>query len=876
MKKFELLAATALALVVTPPTVARAAAGQQAAGQQAVGQQAGAPVAQPAAEIGPATDDVSAATAPTQNEDIIVTAAKRQQTLQDVPISVSVTSTETIDKAKILDLIDLQTVVPSLKVTQFQNAGQTNFTIRGFGNGNGNIGIESSVGVFVDGVYRSRSASAIADLPEIERIEVLRGPQSTLFGKNVSAGAVSIVTQRPQFHWGMRAEASAGNFGLIQGNASITGPVVKDLAFRVYGSFDQRDGYFNDVVSGGKVNERNRYAVRGDLLFEPSSDLSIRVIADYNHINEICCGVTSIFNGPTTNLIAAPRAGFLGVGKQVADPSRVFDRNLVLSLPPHNVLTGKGISGQADLNIGFAKLTSITAYRTQTDDASNDVDFTGADISNQTTNDKIKTFSQEFRLASNGDGRLNWLVGGFYSDERIDTARDIRYGTDARAFIDAITVTRNPLTGVPTGAPPVGTLELLQSLVTPGIVPGKTYFQAGQGIYDAYHLIDRSYSIFGQADFKITPRLILTGGGAYLNDRKAATSNVVLSDPFSSLNLQNVPQLGFLPFAIIAPGAPGTIPVNLFAGLNAVQFFYADTAGHAPIQFPNANESGILKGDKFTYAARLAYDFPQLLNVYASYSTGWKAGAFNLSSDSRPPNNGIGRTADPENVTVYEVGAKAKFHGGYFNLAVFDQKIKGFQSNAFIGTGYALVNAGQQSVKGFEIDTAYRPVRALALTGAVTYLDPKYDSFTRAPCFSFDARCQVPAGSPPGTRAPQFRDLSGTRPSGIPTWSASASATYTQTLGGGYDAFLRGEFDYASRSSLTDTVPESIASAEIRTVNASLGFETPSHLVVQFWVRNLTQDNYLLGAFRTVIQEGSYSGYPDEPRTYGVTLRKSF
>ena len=173
-----------------------------------------------------------------------MTAAKREQTLQDVPISVSVTSSDTIEKAQIVDLKDLQSVVPSLKVTQFQSAGQTNFTIRGFGNGNGNIGIESSVGVFIDGVYRSRSASAISDLPELERIEVLRGPQSTLFGKNVSAGAISVVTKRPQFDWGLRAEATAGNYGAIQANASITGPITDSIAFRAYGSVNQRDGYF--------------------------------------------------------------------------------------------------------------------------------------------------------------------------------------------------------------------------------------------------------------------------------------------------------------------------------------------------------------------------------------------------------------------------------------------------------------------------------------------------------------------------------------------------------------------------------------------------------------------------------------------------------
>ncbi len=867
MKKFELFAASALALVVAMPAVAQVAPPPPTTVP---------PDAATTATTDTPTDDAGNKVGGFQaDDDIIVTAAKREQTLQDIPISVSVTGVDTIEKAQIVDLINLQSVVPSLRVTQFQSAGQTNFTIRGFGNGNGNIGIESSVGVFIDGVYRSRSASAIGDLPDVQRIEVLRGPQSTLFGKNVSAGAISIVTKLPEFDWHVRAEATAGNYGLMQANASVTGPLSETVAFRLYGNVNQRDGYFRNIVSGGEVNGRDRFSIRGDLLFQPSSDFSLRIIADLNHIDEVCCGASTLFNGPATVLIGAPRAGVLGVGATIGNPARLFDRELVYNTAPNNVLTGKGISAQADLSLGFAKLTSITAYRTQSNRTTLDVDFTGADISNQTTDDRIKTFTQEFRLASDNAGPFNWLLGGFYSDEKIDTGRNILFGRDARAFVDALTVGRGA-NGLPNGAPPVGQLELLQSLVNPTVRPGATYFQQGQGIFDNYKLNDRSFSIFGQIDFKITDRLTFTGGGAYLNDRKKAQSNVVLTDRFALLNLRNVPELGFLPFSLVVPGAPGTIPVNLFAGLNAVQFFYADTANHAPVNFPNANESGILKGDKFTYAGRLAYDLDSRLNVYASYSTGWKAGAYNLSSDSRPPNNGVGRTADPENVTVYELGAKARFNGGFLNLAVFQQSIKGFQSNAFTGTGFALVNAGKQSVKGFELDAQYRPVRPLLLTGAVTYLDPKYDSFTRASCVSFDPVCQVPAGSPAGTLAPQFRDLSGRRPAGIAKWTGSVSATYTQEFGEGYSAFVRGEYDFASKTQLTDTVPANLNTFSLNTVNASLGVSTPYKLDVQLWVRNLTQDKYLLSAFQTVIQSGSFSGYPNEPRTYGVTLRKAF
>lgn len=197
-------------------------------------------------------------------QQVIVTATKREKTLQDVPISVSVTSQATLEQAHITDLIDLQSVVPSLQVTQYNAVGQTNFIIRGFGNGSGNDGIESSVGVFVDGVYRSKTSSALDDLPEVSRIEVLRGPQSTLFGKNVSTGAINIVTVKPQFTFGAKGELGFGNYNAKQIKASVTGPINDTMAYRLSASGNERDGYLKNVTTGSDVNNRNRSSVRGD------------------------------------------------------------------------------------------------------------------------------------------------------------------------------------------------------------------------------------------------------------------------------------------------------------------------------------------------------------------------------------------------------------------------------------------------------------------------------------------------------------------------------------------------------------------------------------------------------------------------------------
>jgi iron complex outermembrane recepter protein len=862
VKKINLISATALSLLFAAPAFAQ-----------------GTPATTP---------QTSADEAEAEGGEIIVTASKREQTLQDVPISVSVTSSQTVERAQIRDLIDLQSVVPSLKVPQFQSSTQTNFVIRGFGNGANNPGIESSVGVFIDGVYRSRSASAIADLPEIERIEVLRGPQSTLFGKNVSAGAISIITKKPKFEFGLKAEATAGNYGQIGGKLSVTGPLSETIAARLSGSFDTSEGYFRNINIGGRVNNRNRYSLRGDILFEPTDTLSFRLIGDYNHINEVCCGAVPIQNGAATAFIGRSKTatvaqGGPGLGAAIGNPARIFNYELVYNENPLNTLTGKGLSLQGDFDLGAAKLTSITSYREQSVRNNLDVDFTGAAIVNQQNGLGIKSFTEELRLVSQGNGPFSWLVGGFLSKEKINTSEDIRWGPDGRPFVNFLTSNLSSL------------IEGLQAAISPpgSIIPGRTFIAAGTGVRADDRLKDTSYSLFGQAEYELTDGLTISGGVAYLNDVKRVRTVSLSNDVFARLNLKNL-SFGPIPIANL-PGAlqglatilraDGTlnivngvptplrglaspIPVNLFSNsqinLQPLQFL------SQPFDLPTATESGVFKGNKVTYMARVAYDFSNRLNAYVTYSKGWKASAVNLSRDSRPPDqNGVGRSASPEDVTVYEIGVKGSFPGGFVNLAVFQQSIKGFQSNAFTGTGFNLVNAGKQSVKGFELDGSYRPVSGLTLGFGVTYLDPKYDSFTRAACVlvTIDPRC---------TAGVQFRDLSGTRPPGISKWSVNLNGNYDFAIGGGWKGFIRGDYSYASKANVGASAPPAIATFDFNTVNAAIGIGNEDKLEVQFWVRNLTKDKFLQTVFSSVAQSGSFAGYPNTPRQYGVTLRKTF
>jgi iron complex outermembrane receptor protein len=226
-------------------------------------------------------------------------------------------------------------------------------------------------------------------------------------------------------------------------------------------------------------------------------------------------------------------------------------------------------------------------------------------------------------------------------------------------------------------------------------------------------------------------------------------------------------------------------------------------------------------------------------------------------------------------VTLYEVGMKSSFRSGYLNLAIFDQWIDGFQVNDYTGTGYALVNAGKESVRGVELDSLYRPIKWFSLNASGTYLDPRYDSYVDAPCVAYDTvRCPL---NPATGLIPNFRDLSGTHPAGIPTWSTSVAATFSHDFAGGIGSYLRAEYDWTSKTQLSETAPPDVASFGNESLNASLGFTSPSqHFEMMFWARNLTDYHTIIAAFPTVAQTGSYSGFPNEPRTYGVDLRARF
>lgn len=762
-----------------------------------------------------------------QIDEIIVTANKREQTLQDIPVSVTVTTGGTISKAAIQDIIDLQSVVPTLRVSQLQSSTNTSFAIRGFGNGSNNEGIEPSVGVFIDGVYRSRAGSSISDLPRLERVEVLSGPQSILFGKNASAGVISIITPKPSGETGGYVEASLGNMGYKNTKALFESAISEDLSFDVSGNMTQRDGYFTNVAGGAAMNERERWGVRGQVSWTPNDNTEVRIIADYDEIDEVCCGVSNLINGPTGGAIGALGGALV--------PEQPFAYRIATDIDPFNEVENGGISAQIDVDYESFVLTSITSQRFSDTFEALDIDFTSAPLTQTSPNDlNVDTFTQEIRLTSTGDGNLDWMVGAFYFNETVDYTSEVLWGPQARNYFDFL------VAGL--GAP--GALGNIEGGFG---FPAGTFFANGTGVQDTFSQDDQSSSLFGQFDWLLNDQLTLTTGFNYTEAKKEVTVSQVNTNVFASL------------------------PANLLGGLAALQSSLPPV-----VNLPNAIEGNTSDDSETTYTLRLAYDFNDSINIYGSYATGFKASSWNLSRDSGPnaadlaalvaaglttnaPNLSAGsRFANPEESEVYELGLKAVFESGSFNMAIFDQTIKGFQSSIFNGTGFELRNAGMQSTKGVEFDLVYYPAESLRLGFAGTLLDPLYDEFV--------------GGGFEGA------DLSGTKPAGIHEVSLSLSALYDFRLGNN-DAYARADYQYADEVIIVDNIPPAvaaIATREIGSLNMSAGMNTQSGLNLSIWARNVTNDEYMTSGFPTPAQEGSFSIYPNQPRTFGITARKNF
>ena len=821
---------------------------------------------------------LAAGSAIAEIEEITVTANKREQSLQDVPMTVSVTSAETIEQSSIVDLIDLQTAVPSLRVNQLQSSAQTNFVIRGFGNGANNPGIEPAVLVLIDGVPRSRSSSSLADLPNLERVEVLSGPQSTLFGKNASAGVISITTKAPDDEMNGLLEVTLGNNGTEIIKGTVTGPLADNLSFRLSASTNEADGLGTNLADNSPINNRDRSAVRGQIAWNPSDDLSVRLIADSDKVNEVCCVTGPLLRGPASGAsdgIAAQlqAAGLPGVGVLAADATP-WDRQIYMNFEPYNNVENEGISLHIEKDLGFATLTSITSDRETNMRSNFDADFSAARLINENKLDyDFETFTQELRLTSNGDSDVQWTVGAFYADEDTYNNRTVLYGDDIETYVDLLLsgagssldavanlVAQGALVQVFQGQGlsetdaqvQVGTLLATGGMdavdaalttaqaggapvMTSAQMRGQFFNVNGGSQQEEFTMNSKTLSVFANVEFPVAEDWTASIGLNKTDDEKTVVSDVVIDDLFASLPL------------------PST--------LTAFQFFPPF------VDYPNASEDGVFKSDDITHTLRLTHDLSDNTKVYVSHSTGFKPTSVNLSVNA---NDATKRAADPEFSDNFEIGMKHSHDAGYVNLALFDQSIEGFQSNTFVGNGFQLVNAGNQKHRGIELDSMTVVSDSWTVGLSAMLLDAEYVSFVNGPCDASFATIACDEGK-------RTRDLSGSTPAGVHDLSVNANAVYTFDVSDTVSSYLRLEYVYESDVQLVENVPADIASRSTKNFNMSMGFNhAPSNMEIMLWGRNLTDHESLISAFPTTAAPGSFGGYPNPPRSYGLTVRSSF
>ena len=821
-------------------------------------------------------------------EEITVTAQKRESTLLETPIAITAIGGQEIDRAQTRDIRDIQTLVPTLQVAQFAAASNTSFSIRGVGSSTFNFGIEPAVGVFVDGVYRSRNGASISDFLGLERVEVLRGPQSTLFGKNTTAGVINFVTKAPGYEWGVEGELTYGEFNAFIAKIGVEGPLIEDvMAFRVDAYSNTRDGFLRDVVQDRDVNERNRWGIRAQNLFEPTEYITIRTIFDYNNIDEACCAAPFSLISPA----AAPVFDALGIIR--SDPADPFSGVTAIDGSVLSELQSWGFSTQLDWEFDTFVFTSQTAWRNYDEVQDIDPDFTSAPLNRRRVlNQNYDTFTQEVRFTSTTDGPIDWLVGGYYFNQRLFANNRTIQGPLLRPFGDL-------LTG--------GAISLLEGALG---APAGSFRAPGSGLQrGAFDQNNELYALFAQVDWHVTDKLTVTGGFRYTEDSRNVGSDIQIDDPFAAINILDFSTEAYIGEAIglIDPifGLPAAITGPIQAEFNqalaatgdlAQAFAAADAftrgnitnnpalnplLGLAGLQFfpPAPNINANRTDDDIQGNIIVSYDATETLYLYASFTSGFKAGGFALD----PAAARVGDfTFDPETADAWEIGFKTRLFNNRLamNVAVFTQTVNDFQANVFTGTSFVPDNAGSIDLSGLEFDGTWAPIDGLFITGAFAWLfEREYGEFLNGPCpadaSARPAACELQVGPTGATNFVQ--DLSGQEVSGTNEFRGSLTATYTWNIGDDWQAFIRGEYAYQTGTFLTTELDPRLFQDAFGLGAASIGFgPQDGSWELQFWTRNLFDEQYLQGAFNSTVPGGNLNAYPGDPFTFGGTLRFNF
>ncbi|MBW4329398.1 TonB-dependent receptor [Stakelama sp. CBK3Z-3] len=870
-----------------------------------------------------------------ENE-IVVTAQGRAQVLADVPVAISAVTADSLEKSGATDIRELNQLAPSLLVSSTGNEANGSARIRGIGTVGDNPGLESSVAVFIDNVYRSRSGNALGELGPIERVEILRGPQGTLGGRNSSAGLISIFTAPPEFKFSGYGAFSYGNYDYMRADAGINAPITDSLAARIDGVYVKRDGFYKDVVNDTDINDRDRYLVRGQLLYEPNADLTLRLIGDYSKKSESCCAATFVQPeaaqlariSPGLDPYNRPEAGsdaltstsnpivpvLLALGQDPrALTQSTYDRDIYMT--PGRSFAGRtedyGVSLEGDIQLGDVKLTSITAYREYSNYQGSDTDYTQVDILYRAANKnglarEFHTFTQELRLqGSLFNDRVDWLVGGFYANEDLQVRDNLRFGTQYGAFAPCRVVNAiNPALASPasTGClSAFGRGALLAAnggagafgAATPLIFAGLdnlAQLNDMGNIVDVYNQNSESFAFFTHNIVHVTDKLDLTLGLRYTNETKDFDASFQNDNTICPANRQLLSSLLATPLASLAGGI-----ISLSCQGNS-------TAELNGVTLDDSRDE-----DEFTGTAILSYKPIDELMVYASYSRGYKAGGFNLDKSSLTGTSATGVLLGPivagstanlqfgaETVNAYELGAKYATQNFSAGLTVYRQEFSNFQLNTFNGSVYVVqnVNSCSTDLNGADTDAdastgACDPdnVQAGVIAQGVEFeasLNPvRYVNMTMGITYSDTKYRHDLIGDDSGTPLdPSLRLLPGDNVSNAPEWVGTTSVSYTPPIGNsGLSGLVyvnaRMVDDYNTGSDLLYGKEQD----SYVVVNARIGIRGPDERwSIEGWAQNLTDTQYTQVAFNTpfVASQQTYSAFLAEPRTYGITVRGKF
>ncbi|MBA4089422.1 MAG: TonB-dependent receptor [Sphingobium sp.] len=751
---------------------------------------------------------------------VVVTARLREEDPQQVPAALSIVSGEELTRTYTVNVSQLSQLVPALNYSS-ANPRNTAFTIRGLGSSvvavsQANDGLEPGVGFYVDGVYHARPATAAFDFTDIERVEVLRGPQGTLFGKNTTAGAINILSKKPGFDWGGEAELSYGSRNFRQARAAVTGPIAGDvLAFRLSGSVTRQDGSIRNIARDEDQNTIHNDAIRGQLLFAPSDDFSLRLIGDWSNFKNNCCAQVHVRVAPTLKPAAQQYAALAAnaPGGAYAPPSanpydRVTDNDAPLGVDTNE----GGVSGIAEWRLGGATLTSISAWRFWNWDAGNDRDYTGLHI--QTTQhipSRQDQFSQEFRIGSNTPGNVDYVAGLYYFHQKIVGHPISIYGPLATYWL---------LPGRPA--------DLLDGYQT----AGRTDFRS------------ESFGIFGEVTWRPLARLAVTGGIRYTYEEKDGVYDVTA---FGGLTTGLTPAL--------------VSDKNSILRSQSYSAHLGDGSASGRVNIAYDLTDGVMAYASFARGQKSGGINMSGLPVYPAGVPGHASGDPILSTV----------TVRPEKNSTWEGGVKTRLLNDALtvNIDAYYTRVTDFQANvvdsaAVIALRSYLANIPKVTVKGIEFDVAARVGARLTLRAAGAYSDGVYTSYPKGPCpiektGSGTAQC----------------DLSGQGMPGLPKWTGSAGGEYrlpVSMAGREGEVVLRA--DAVTRTKIFGDATGSAYTVikGYTLVNGSIGYRTPRWEVAVF-ARNIFDKNYMQNLTVQAGNSGLIVGTPSDPRTIGMTVR---